>query len=86
LFTNIEVFMNKLTEASIQSDNDLSKVFTLNGLKFLLLSMIFSQINILNLNAYILAGCIQDRLNKINVKVLVDLDVNQIYVFLTVIN
>jgi len=73
---NIEVFVNKLTEASIQSNNDLSEVFTLNDLKFLLLSMIFSQINALNLNAYILAGCIQDRLNEINVKVLIDLDIN----------
>ncbi len=39
---NIEVFINKLIEASIQSDNDLSKVFTLNDLKLLLLSIIFS--------------------------------------------
>jgi len=76
LFIDIEVFVNKLTEASIQFNNDLSEVFTLNSLKFLLLSMIFSQINVLNLNAYILAGCIQDRLNKINMKVLVNLDVN----------
>ena len=68
--------MNKLTEASIQLNNDLSEAFTLNSLKFLLLSIIFSQINTLNLNAYILAGCIQDRLNKINMKVLVNLDVN----------
>jgi len=83
---NIEMFINKLTEASIQLNNDLSKAFTLNDLKFLLLSIIFSQINILNLNAYILADCIQDRLNKINMKVLVDLDVNQIYIFSTVIN
>jgi len=52
---NIEVFINKLTEASIQLNNDLSEALTLNGLKFLLLSIIFSQINILNLNAYILA-------------------------------
>ena len=73
---NIEVFVNKLTEAFIQLNNDLSEVFTLNDLKFLLLSMIFSQINALNLNAYILAGCIQDRLNEINVKVLIDLDIN----------
>ncbi len=83
---NIEMFINKLTEASIQLNNDLSEAFTLNDLKFLLLSIIFSQINILNLNAYILADCIQDRLNKINMKVLVDLDVNQIYIFSTVIN
>jgi len=48
--------------------------------------MIFNQINVLNLNTYILADHIQDRLNKINMKVLIDLDVNQIYVFLTVIN
>jgi len=68
--------MNKLTEASIQLNNDLSEAFTLNDLKFLLLSMIFSQINVLNLNAYILADCIQDRLNEINMKVLIDLDVN----------
>jgi len=68
--------MNKLTEASIQLNNDLSEAFTLNNLKFLLLSMIFSQINILNSNAYILADCIQGRLNKINMKVLIDLDVN----------
>ncbi len=39
---NIKVFINKLIEASIQSNNDLSEVFTLNDLKFLLLSMIFS--------------------------------------------
>ena len=39
---NIEVFINKLTEASIQFNNDLSKAFTLNDLKLLLLSMIFS--------------------------------------------
>ncbi len=73
---NIEVFMNKLTEAFIQSNNNLSEALTLNDLKFLLLSIIFSQINTLNLNAYILADCIQDRLNKINVKVLIDLNVN----------
>ncbi len=78
--------MNKLTEASIQLNNDLSEAFTLNDLKFLLLSMISDQINILNLNTYILADCIQNELNKINVKVLVDLDADQIYVFLTVIN
>jgi len=80
------VFVNKLTEASIQLNNDLSEAFTLNDLKFLLLSMISDQINILNLNTYILADCIQNELNKINVKVLVDLDADQIYVFLTVIN
>ncbi len=39
---NIEVFINKLTEASIQLNNDLSKAFTLNNLKFLLLSIIFN--------------------------------------------
>ncbi len=39
---NIEVFMNKLTEASIQSDNNLSEAFTLNDSEFLLLSMIFN--------------------------------------------
>ncbi len=70
------MFVNKLTEASIQLNNDLNEVFTLNDLKFLLLNIIFSQINILNLNAYILADCIQGRLNKINMKVLVNLDVN----------
>jgi len=80
------VFVNKLTEASIQSNNDLSEAFTLNGLKLLLLSITFSQINVLNSNAYILAGHIQGRLNKINVKVLIDLDTDQIYIFLTVIN
>ncbi len=68
------MFVNKLTEAFIQFNNDLSETFTLNGLKFLLLSIISNQINALNLNTYILAGCIQDRLNKINVKVLIDLD------------
>ena len=78
--------MNKLTEASIQLNNDLGEAFTLNDLEFLLLSMIFSQINILDLNAYIFAGCIQGELNKINMKVLVDSDVNQIYIFLTVVN
>jgi len=50
--------MNKLTETSIQLNNDLSEAFTLNNLKFLLLSIIFSQINVLNLNIYILADCI----------------------------
>jgi len=39
---NIEVFINKLTEASIQLNNDLSEAFTLNDLKFLLLNIIFS--------------------------------------------
>ncbi len=39
---NIEVFINKLTEASIQLNNNLSEAFTLSSLKFLLLSMIFS--------------------------------------------
>jgi len=68
--------VNKLIEASIQFNNDLSKALTLNDLKFLLLSIISDQINILNSNAYILAGHIQDRLNKINVEVLIDLDVN----------
>jgi len=76
LFIDIEVFVNKLTEASIQLNNDLSEAFTLNDSKFLLLSIIFSQINIFNSNAYILADCIQDRLNKINMKVLIDLDTN----------
>jgi len=61
--------MNKLIEAFIQLNNDLNEVFTLNNLKFLLLSMIFSQINVLNLNLYILVDHIQDRLNEINVKV-----------------
>ncbi len=70
------MFVNKLIEASIQFNNDLSKALTLNDLKFLLLSIISDQINILNSNAYILAGHIQDRLNKINVEVLIDLDVN----------
>ena len=83
---NIEVFINKLTEASIQLNNDLSEAFILNDLKFLLLSMTSSQINFLNSNAYILAGHIQDRLNKINVKVLIDLDADWIYIFLIVIN
>jgi len=73
---NIEIFINKLIKASIQLNNDLSEAFTLNNLKFLLLSIIFSQINALNLNAYILTDCIWDRLNKINIKVLIDLDVN----------
>jgi len=68
--------MNKLTEAFIQLNNDLSEAFTLNGSEFLLLSITFSQINILNLNAYILAGHIQGELNKINMKVLVDSDMN----------
>jgi len=68
--------MNKLTEASIQLNNDLSEASALNSLKLLLLSMIFSQINAFNLNTYILVGCIQDELNKINMKVLIDLDVN----------
>ncbi len=55
---NIEMFINKLIKASIQLNNDLSEAFTLNNLKFLLLSIIFSQINALNLNAYILTDCI----------------------------
>ncbi len=70
------MFINKLTEASIQLNNDLSEAFILNNLKFLLLSIIFSQINALNLNLYILTDCIQDRSNKINVKVLIDLNIN----------
>jgi len=52
------MFVNKLTEASIQLNNDLSEAFTLNGLKLLLLNITFSQINALNLNAYILVSCI----------------------------
>jgi len=68
--------MNKLTEASIQFNNDLSEAFTLNDLKFLLLNIIFNQINALNSNTYILVDCIQDRLNKINMKILIDLNVN----------
>ncbi len=39
---NIEMFINKLIKASIQLNNDLSEAFTLNNLKFLLLSIIFS--------------------------------------------
>ncbi len=39
---NIEVFINKLTKAFIQLNNDLSEAFTLNHLKFLLLSIIFN--------------------------------------------
>ncbi len=39
---NIKVFINKLTEAFIQLNNDLSEAFTLNDLKLLLLSIIFS--------------------------------------------
>jgi len=39
---NIEVFINKLTKAFIQLNNDLSEAFTLNDLKFLLLSIIFN--------------------------------------------
>ncbi len=39
---NIKVFINKLTEASIQFNNDLSEAFTLNDLEFLLLSIIFN--------------------------------------------
>ncbi len=35
------MFMNKSTEASIQLNNDLNEVFTLNNLEFLLLSIIF---------------------------------------------
>ncbi len=57
-FINIEMFINKLTEASIQFNNDLSEAFTLNDLKFLLLNIIFSQINAFNLNVYILLDCI----------------------------
>ncbi len=76
MFINIEVFINKLTEAFIQFNNDLSEAFTLNDLKFLLLNIIFNQINILNSNAYILADCIQGRLNEINMKILIDLDID----------
>ncbi len=36
------MFINKLTEASIQLNNDLNKAFILNDLKFLLLSIIFN--------------------------------------------
>jgi len=57
-FINIEMFINKLTEASIQFNSDLSEAFTLNDLKFLLLNIIFSQINAFNLNVYILLDCI----------------------------
>ncbi len=39
---NIEMFINKLTEASIQLNNDLSEAFLLNDLKFLLLNIIFN--------------------------------------------
>ncbi len=39
---NIEVFVNKLTEASIQLNNDLGKALTLNNSELLLLSIIFS--------------------------------------------
>ena len=39
---NIKVFINKLTEAFIQLNNDLSEAFTLNDLKLLLLSIIFN--------------------------------------------
>ncbi len=39
---NIEMFMNKLIETSIQLNNDLDKVFTLNDLELLLLSIIFN--------------------------------------------
>ena len=39
---NIEIFINKLIKASIQLNNDLSEALTLNDLKFLLLSIIFS--------------------------------------------
>ena len=70
------MFINKLTEAFIQFNNDLSEAFTLNDLKFLLLNIIFNQINILNSNAYILADCIQGRLNEINMKILIDLDID----------
>ncbi len=34
--------MNKLTEASIQLNNDLSEALTLNDLEFLLLSITFN--------------------------------------------
>ncbi len=36
------MFINKLIEASIQLNNDLSEAFTLNDLKLLLLNIIFS--------------------------------------------
>ena len=39
---NIEMFINKLTKASIQLNNDLSEAFILNDLKFLLLNIIFN--------------------------------------------
>jgi len=39
---NIEVFINKLTEAFIQLNNDLNEASALNDLKFLLLSIIFN--------------------------------------------
>ncbi len=39
---NIEVFINKLTEAFIQFNNDLSEALTLNDSEFLLLSIIFN--------------------------------------------
>jgi len=46
--------------------------------------MIFSQINVLNLNLYILMNHIQEKLNKMNTEVLIDLKVNRIYVFLMI--
>ncbi len=36
------MFINKLTKASIQFNNDLSEASALNDLKFLLLSIIFN--------------------------------------------
>lgn len=73
---NIEVFVNKLTEASIILNNDLGKMSVLNNLKSLLLNTTFNQINTLDLNSYILSDCIQSKLNKVDAEVLVNLSVD----------
>lgn len=83
---NIEVFVNKLSKISTTFNNDLSEISILNDLELLLLSIIFDQINALNLNLYTFLSHIQNKLNKINVKVLIDLKVNQIYVSLMIMN
>ncbi len=83
---NIEVFVNKLTEASIILNNDLGKMSVLNNLKSLLLNTTFNQINTLDLNSYILSDCIQSKLNKVDAEVLVNLSVDWIYNSFMILN
>ncbi len=80
------MFVDKLTEASIQPDNDLGEAPALDGPEPLLLGMTSGQINALDSNAYILAGRIRGGLNEVNAEVLVDSGADRIYVSSTVAN